>query len=144
MRETSTSPHPPTQPARAERKRSSMSLVTAFDLVLCGVLLAAICLLAQHLEPDLPRMTLLTGLVGGGLCVFWGALGRRTTRCRAGAMVTLALVAYVLARQAVQSWGISSEGESHGRIVAALMTVLVVFCVGMWIKLAHAGKGTHP
>ena len=119
-------------------------MLLAFDLVLCGMLLAGISLLARHLEPDLPRMTLLTGLVGGGLCVFWGALGRRTTRCRVGALVTLALVACVLARQAVQSWGISFEDESHGRIVAALMTVLVVFCVGMWIKLAHAGKGAEP
>jgi hypothetical protein len=142
MRETSTSPHPPTLPARAEEKPSSMSFILAFDLVLCGVLLAGISLLAQHLEPDLPRRTFLTGLAGGGFCVFWGALGRRTTRCRAGAMVTLVLVAYVFACQAVQSWGISFEGESRGRLAAALMTVLVVICVGTWIKLAHAGKGT--
>jgi hypothetical protein len=47
-------------------------------------------------------------------------------------------------RQAVQSWGASGEGESKGRMVAALMTVLVVFCVGMLANLARERRGPKP
>ena len=130
-------PAPPT-----ERARLSLELV--IDLVLCGVLLAGLSLLAQHLQPDFPRVSLLTGLVGGGLCVLWGVLGGRTARVRVGAMVTLAAVACVLVRQAVQSWEVSTRGTSNGRMVAALMTVLVVFSVGMLTNLAREGKGPQP
>ena len=121
-----------------------MTPVLVMDLALCGALTAGLTLLAKHFQPDLPHLTLFTGLVGGALCVLWAVLGRRAMRCRLSSMVALTAMACVFVRQAVQSWGIAFEGESHGRIVAALMTVLVVFCVGMWIKLAHAGKGTHP
>ena len=118
-----------------------MSLEVAFDLVLCGVLLAGLSFLARHLQPDLPRATLFAGLVGGGLCVLWGVMGRRGTRCRGAAMVTLAAVACVFVRQAVQSWEASAAVESKGRMVAALMMLLVVFCVGMLANLAQEGKG---
>lgn len=114
------------------------------DLVLCGVSLAGLSLLAQHLQPNFPRVTLLTGLVGGGLCILWGVLGGRTARVRAGAMATLAAVACVLVRQAVQSWAASTEDASNGRMVAVLMTVLVAFSVGMLTNLAREGKGPQP
>jgi peptidoglycan/LPS O-acetylase OafA/YrhL len=121
-----------------------MSMEVAFDLVLCGALLVGSSFLAQRLQPDLQRVTLFTGLAGGGLCVLWGVLGRRGTRCHGCAMVTLAAAACVCVRQAVQSWNASPAIESKGRIVAALMMVLVVFCVGMLANLAQEGKGPQP
>jgi len=127
------------RPARAAA-RLRMSVDVALDLVLCGVLLAGLSLVARHLQPDLSSLTLFTGLVGGGLCVLWGVLGRRGTRCRGGAMVTLVTVACVLVCQAVQSWEASGEGGSKGRMVTALMAVLVVFCVGMLVNLVREGK----
>ena len=131
-------------PAARPAERVRLSLEMAVDLVLCGALLAGLSLLAQHLQPDLQRATLITGLAGGGLCVLWGVLGRRGTRCRAVAMVTLAAVLCVFVRQAVQSWEASAAGESKARMVTALMTVLVVFCVGMVANLAREGKVAHP
>jgi peptidoglycan/LPS O-acetylase OafA/YrhL len=133
--------HTPSAPP-AERARLSLELV--IDLVLCGVSLAGLSLLAQHLQPDFPRVTLFTGLVGGGLCVLCGVLGRRTARVRVSAMVTLAAAACVLVRQAVQSWAASTEDASNGRMVAVLMTVLVAFSVGMLTNLAREGKGPQP
>jgi hypothetical protein len=55
-------------------------------------------------------------------------------------MVTLLVAAGVLAHQIVPSWEASAEGDTSGRMVAALMTVLVVFCMGVWAKLAQTGK----
>lgn len=125
----------PSPAQSAERVRLSMEV--ALDLVLCGAFLAGLCGLAQHLQPDFQCATLVTGLVGGGLCVLWGVLGRRGTYCRGGAMATLAAVACVLVRQAVHSWAAAAAGEPKGRLVAALMMVLVAFCVGMLANVAQ-------
>jgi peptidoglycan/LPS O-acetylase OafA/YrhL len=130
-------------PARAA-VRLRMSLEVALDLALCGGLAAGLSFLAQYQQPDFSRATLFTGLVGGGLCVLWAVLGRRGTRCRGGAMVTLAAIACMFVRQAVHSWEASAEGESKGRMVAALMTMLVVFCVGMLANLVREGKDPQP
>jgi hypothetical protein len=46
--------------------------------------------------------------------------------------------------QAVQSWGASAAGESKIRMLAMLMALLVVFCVGMVANLAREGKGVRP
>lgn len=132
------------RPSAPSAERAHLSLALVIDLVLCGVSLAGLSLLAQHLQPTLPRVTLLTGLVGGGLCILWGVLGGRTARVRAGAMATLAAVACVLTRQAVQSWAASTEDASNGRMVAVLMTVLVAFSVGMLTNLAREGKDPQP
>ncbi len=126
----------------AERVRLSWDV--AADLVLYGVLLIGLSITARHLQQAFPRLTFFTGLVGGGLCVLWGVLGRRGTRCRVAAMMTLAAVACVLARQTLQSWATSTEGGSKVRMVATTMTVLVVLCVGMLANLVREGERPQP
>ena len=138
-----TVPDASARPARAV-ERVRLSVEVALDLVLCGVLLVGFSFLARRLHPDLPGLTFFTGLVGGGLCVLWGVLGRRGTPYRVGAMGTLVVVACVFVHQAVQSWEASTEGGSKGRMVAALMAVLVVFCVGMLANLVREAKGAQP
>ena len=86
-------------------KRTPLSLEAAVDFVL----LAGLTLTAQHLQPDFHRLTLFTGLVGGGLCVLWGVLGRRGTTCRGGMILFLTAAACVFARQVVQSWSASGS-----------------------------------
>ena len=114
-----------------------MTPVLVMDLALCGALTAGLTLLAKHFQPDLPHLTLFTGLVGGALCVLWAVLSRRAMRCRLSSMVTLTAMACVFVRQAVQSWGTSAEGGWNGRQVASLMMVQVVFCVGMLANLVR-------
>ena len=121
-------------------EREPLSLEATLDLVVCGLLLASLTFLAQRLQPSLLRWTLPAGLVGGGLCVLWGVLGRRGMRCRGGAMVTLVAMACVMVSQAIQSWDASAGAEPKGRMVAALMTVLVLCCVGMSGTLVWEGK----
>ncbi len=117
-----------------------MSLEVAADLVVCGVLLAGLSLVAQHVQPDFQRATLFTGLAGGGLCVVWGVLGRRMRAGRWGAMITLVVLACVFGHQAVLSWRSSAEGGSKSRMVMVLMAVLVVFCAGMLANLVRERK----
>jgi hypothetical protein len=132
-------------PATGTAAGLCMSLEVALDLALCGVLLAGLSFLAHHLDAGFPRLTFAAAVGGGALCVLWAILGRYGTRgCRLGAMVTLALVACLLALQAVRSWGTSAEGGGRSRLVAALMTVLVVFSVGMLASLVRERKDVPP
>jgi hypothetical protein len=125
---------PPAEPG----KRRCMSLQAAIDLPLCGLLLAGLSLLAQYLQPALPILTLYTGLVGGGLCILSGLLGRRVPQCRWGAMTVLMLMACILMHQAVKLWLVAITGESKSRIVAVVITIMLTFCVGMWANLLQA------
>ncbi len=133
---------PADRPAPAARPAGSepLSLEAAYDLVVCGLLLVGLPFLAQHLQPSLLRWTLPAGLVGGGLCVVWGVLGRRGVRCHGGAIVTLVPVACVMVCQAIHSWDASAGAEPKGRMVAALMAVLVLCCAGMFGTLVWEGK----
>jgi hypothetical protein len=125
-------------------ERMPLSFDVALDLALYGVLLVGLNLTARHLLPAFPLLTLFTGLVGGGLCILWAVLGRRGTRCRGSAMVTLAVVACVFVPQAVQSWAVSTESRWNDRKVALLMTLLVFFCAAMLAKLVREGKAPPP
>ena len=118
-----------------------MSVILVIDLMVCGLLIAGLSLVAQRFQPDLPLLAFFTGLVGGVLCVLWAVLGRRATCCRLGSMVTLVPMACVFVIQAVQSWAASIDDGSNSRKVALLMTVQVVFCVGMLANLVQERKG---
>jgi hypothetical protein len=127
---------PPARPAEPVR----LSWEVALDLAVCGGLLAGLSALAQHLQPQFDRTTLFTGSVGGGLCVVWSILGRWGRPFRVGAMVTLAVVGCMFARQTVNSWAAAAADESEGRKVMALMAVVVAFCVGMLANLVRERK----
>jgi peptidoglycan/LPS O-acetylase OafA/YrhL len=131
----------PGTPTEPPAELVQMSAVLVIDLVVCGLLIAGLSLVAQRFQPDLPLLTFFTGLVGGVLCFLWAVLGRRATCCRLGSMVTLVPMACVFVIQAVQSWAASMDDGSNGRKVALLMTVQVVFCVGMLANLAPERKG---
>jgi peptidoglycan/LPS O-acetylase OafA/YrhL len=128
-------------PPRRAAERLRIRPELALDLVLCGALAAGLPFLARHFQPDLPRRTVVLGLVGGGLCVLWSRLGRLGLFSRVGAMVTLAAVAFLFLFQAVQSWPAASTPESRVRMAATLMVVLAVFCVGTLANLTKEGEG---
>jgi hypothetical protein len=121
-----------------------MGLPVAADLVVCGVVFPIVTLMAQRLHSDFHGVALVVGFVGGGLCAAWGFMGRRGRRCRLGAIVTLGITACVFAWQAVESWQSLGMGESNGRMVAMLMSVLTVFSLGMVANLVRDGKSPEP
>ena len=123
-------------PPQRAAQRSCWRPELALGLVLCGALAAGLPFLARHFQPDIPRRTVVLGLVGGGLCLLWSVLRRLGLSSRVGAMVTLAAMAFVFVFQGVQSWQAAAAPESKSRMAAALMVVLSVFCVGTLANLA--------
>ena len=118
-----------------------MTLSSAVDLVVCGVFVAGLCALAQHLQGNPSHWTLFGGLAGGALCAGWGLLGRRRAWCRKAAMITLAAIACAAALEGARSWKSAVEGASAGRMAAALMGLAAVFCAGMLVNQVQEGRG---
>jgi len=116
------------------------------ELILYGLLLAGLSYLTHHLAPTIARPTLITGLVGGALCLVWGVRAVRGNRRKAYAILTLIPISYVLLSQAILTWGGRSEGGSRTRLAPILMIVLLVFSIGMLVKIAYAGAtfDGHP
>jgi hypothetical protein len=131
-------------PTVGPAERLHLSVEMALDLILCGMLMAGLPFLAHQLQPDLPHPILIIGLVGGGLCVLWGVLGRRGMRCRRVAITTLATVAGVFLWQAIQSWSAAATGQSKPRMVAMLMALMVVFCAALVANLAGEARRPQP
>lgn len=123
-------------------ERERMSVNVALDLGVCGALLGCLSVAANYLDPEFVGATLVTGLVGGGLCVLWAVLGRRGTPCRGAAMATLGTAACIFVGQAVQSWKASGDDQPNGRMGVAMMGVLVVCCASMLLLLLR--EGTEP
>lgn len=128
-------------PASPPRPRPGPEVT--LDLALCGVLIAGLPLLAQHLLASLAPRTVALGMVGGGLCIVWSVLGARGSRFRGGAMMTLAAVACGFIVQAVESWWAAGALGAMGRAPAVLMAVLSVFCIGTLANVAAKAKPTR-
>ena len=116
-----------------------MNKSIGIELIAYGVLLAGLSYLVHHLAPTIARTTLITGLVGGALCLVWGVRAVMGGRGKALPILTLVPISYVLLSQAVMTWGGETREVPGGRMVALVITVLVVFSVGMLMMVAYAG-----
>lgn len=116
----------------------------ALDLAVGGALMAGLGCLAHYLRPDAHEATRLAGLVGGGLCVLWGILGRRGVRCHGIAMLTLAAMAGVFLRQALHCRNALTAGVVEDRMVMALLAMLLVFSLGALVTLVKDRKDLQP
>ena len=120
-----------------------MTRTLGIQLIGYALVLGGLSWLAHELAPEVGRTALLTGLVGGAVCAGWGvwALARRGGR--AGPILSLIPIGYLLLSQAVMVWG-SLDG-SRARLGAALvLTVLFGLSVGMLMWLAYAGLSPAP
>jgi len=107
-----------------------------------GLLLAAIGFVIQQINPALTKVTLIAGLVGGGLSVLWGIVGLTGHKRRSWAVLTLIGIAFVLLSQVVNTW-IPSPNETSGGLAGSLMlTFLLLLTVGMLMYLLHGER--HP
>jgi hypothetical protein len=117
----------------------TMNKNIGFELIAYGVLLAGLSYLTHHLAPTIARPTLITGLVGGALCLAWGVRAVIGKRGKALPILTLVPISYVLISQAVVSWGGGTEEVPGQRMAALVITVLCVFSVGMLMMIAYTG-----
>ncbi len=116
-------------------------------LVVYSLLLAGLSYLAYHLAPGPARSTLVTGLVGGALCLVWGVRALARSGGKALPLLTLIPVCFVLLPQTFASWG---GGVEVGRTVGLVTTLLLVLSLAMLVRIAWSGmvfdvpKGEAP
>jgi hypothetical protein len=117
----------------------SMNRLIGTQLVVYSLLLAGLSYLIHHLAPALARATLITGQVGGLLCLVWGLRAVWGSRGKALPVVTLIPVSFVLLSQAVTGWSGGSEAIPGRRMAATVITVLLVLSIAMLMRIAYAG-----
>ena len=108
-------------------------------LVVYSLLLAGLSYLVYHLAPGGTRPTLIAGLVGGALCLVWGARALAGSGGKALPILTLIPVNFALLTQTFMSWSGGSAGFQGGRTVAAVITLLLVLSMGMLLRIAWSG-----
>ena len=116
-----------------------MNKTLGFELIVYGVLLAGLSLLTNHIAPAMARPTLVTGLAGGALCVLWGVLALLGNRRKVWAMLTLIPISYVMLSQTVTIWMEGIQDVTGRRTAALVITVMLVFSIGMLMMIAYAG-----
>lgn len=113
-----------------------MNSKMALYLLIYGIGLMALALLTNRAAPEMARVTLITGLAGGGLCALWGVLGLLGHRRRGGAIVTLILVCLALVTQTINGW----LERSEGLLAPTLMTLMLVASVGILMYVLHGNR----
>jgi len=121
-----------------------MNKTIGLQLVGYSLLLAGLSYLTHHLAPALARPTLITGLVGGALCLVWGLLAVLGKRGKAFSLLTLIPVCYILLGQAIMTWREYHANLPGQRTAVLVITVLFVLSLTMLMRIAYAGAFDGP
>jgi hypothetical protein len=116
-----------------------MNKTVGLQLVAYSLLLAGLSSLAYELAPDLARATLVTGLLGGGLCLVWGVGAVLGKQGKAPSVLTLLPINFVMAAQTMLALGAGGRQVTPDRTVAAMTIVLVVLSALMLGRVGYAG-----
>ncbi len=110
-----------------------------YELIAYGIVLAGLSYLAYRLAPALTRITLITGLAGGALCLIWGMRTILGNTKKVLPLLTLIPVSFILLSQAVLSWAGGHLDVPGRRMAALVITVLTVFSIGTLMMIVCAG-----
>lgn len=116
-----------------------MNKKIGLQLVVYSLLLAGLSYLIHNLAPGGALPALITGWVGGALCLVWGAGAMAGFRGKALPILTLIPVSYVLLPQTFMRWSGESREAPAGVVVALLTTLLLLLSLGMMARIAWAG-----
>ena len=116
-----------------------MNKTVGLLLVVYSLLLAGLSYLVYHLAPGVARTTLITGLVGGALCLVWGIRALAGSGGKALPLLTLIPVSFVLLPQTFMSWSGGNAGFHGGRTVATVITLLLALSLAMLVRIAWSG-----
>lgn len=116
-----------------------MNKTIGFQLVIYSLLLAGLSCLIYYLAPALARTTLITGLLGGTLCLAWGIRAILGHGGKALPILTLIPTVFVLLSQTVMSWSAGREGLAEHRISTGIITFLFVISIVILMRIAYAG-----
>ncbi|HRT07452.1 MAG TPA: hypothetical protein P5233_03585 [Candidatus Paceibacterota bacterium] len=104
-----------------------------------SAVLAALSWVVFHFTPSSGKLTLIVGVAGAVLCVLWGARAMVGKARKAGVLLTLAPVAFVLLSQAVTNWGGTVGAGEDRRAAAWVATLLLILTVGVLMRVAYFG-----
>jgi hypothetical protein len=116
-----------------------MNQTIGFQLAAYSLLLAGLSYLTYHLAPATARTTLITGLIGGVLCLAWSLRAIAGHRSKALPILTLIPVSFTLLSQTFMAWSGGSGGLPAGQTAAVLISVLLALSLGMLMRIAWAG-----
>lgn len=105
-------------------------------LMAYGVGLSGLGLLVQQIAPAFEKVTFITGIAGGGLCVLWGIIAFAGNKRRTWAVLTTIAVTIVLLTQVVQAW-LGTSTSLTGRLVLTLMFLMTM---GMLLYVLHGER----
>jgi hypothetical protein len=110
-----------------------------FQLVGYSLILAVLGFVSYRTAPSFAFNTLLTGLIGGAVCLIWGLRAIGGNPGKALVLLTLIPLDFVLLSQVVTGWfGVAgASADRHG--AAAVITVMFVLSTGMLMRIAYAG-----
>jgi hypothetical protein len=117
-----------------------MNKSLGFELIVYSVLLAGLGYLAYHLAPTVARPTLITGLIGGALCLVWGLRAVLGKCGKALPVLTLIPVSYVMLGQVIMTWGHRNESGSTNNAVLVLIIIIFAFSLAMLLLIAYHGS----
>jgi hypothetical protein len=121
-----------------------MKRTIGLQLAAYGLVLMGLSFLGYHLSPARSQPTLITGLVGGAVCLACGLRAAADKGGKAVTILTLAIVNFFMLSQAVLKWGSTSEGLPGHRIAAALVSLCFFLSLAMLMRVAYAGEFTSP
>jgi hypothetical protein len=110
-----------------------------YELIAYSLVLAALSYFAHYLAPSVTRITLITGLIGGALCLVWGVRILLGNRGKALPLLTLIPVSFILLSQSVLTWAGGAQEVSGRRMAALVITVLTLFSLGTLMMVVCAG-----
>ncbi len=113
-----------------------MNKSTGVQLVVYGLLLAGLSFLIRHFAQGISRPVLITGLIGGSLCLVWGIRAILGSRGKALPVLTLIPVTFSLLSLTITGWAGRVTGTGTVMIVT---TVLLLLSLWMLVRIAWAG-----
>jgi len=116
-----------------------MNKTIGLQLIVYSLLLAGLSYFAHDLVPELAQATLITGLVGGGLCLLWGVGAALGMEGKAPPILTLIPISFVMFSQTILALGGGSPKVAPDRTVAALTILLFALSIAMLARIAGAG-----
>lgn len=117
-----------------------MSKKMAGIIVAYGVALAVFGFLVQQSAPAFGKITFITGIAGGGLCVLWGIVAFAGNKRRTWAVLTMIAVTVVLLTQVVQAWLASTDTASTNLTGRLVLTLIFLLTMGMLLYVLHGER----
>jgi hypothetical protein len=120
-----------------------MNKVLGIQLAVYGLVSIGLSFLAYHLSPALAHTTLVTGLIGGTLCLFWGIRAALGYGAKVRVILTLIPVVLLMLSQVFTVWTGQGQESPNNLTAATVITLVFVLSIGMLIRVSYVEEITY-